>query len=128
MEGGDQREAREQRDQMDEIVEQIVKATGVEQAAVSRAVAIIIAFVAREAPAAVTQPMLQKINGAGAIAANGAVSGGLFGVFNALTSAGLSLAEIQSVVMAFVAAAKLKVGDREVNAVVAAIPGLSQFI
>ena len=50
------------------------------------------------------------------------------GVFNDLTAAGLGMAEIQSVTKEFMTYAKGKVGERDVNAVVSAIPGLSQFV
>ena len=114
---------------MDELVEQIVTATGVDSAAAGRAVGIILGFISREAPPTTVRPLLDKLPGAEALAAeNHGSGGGLLGVFNDLAGAGLGMSEIQSVVMAFVAAAKAKAGDREVNAVVGAIPGLSQFI
>ncbi len=50
------------------------------------------------------------------------------GVFNDLSSAGLGLGAVQQVAGNFVAYARKKAGDAEVDAVVSAIPGLSQFV
>ncbi len=114
---------------MDEIVEEIVTSTGADRTTVAHAIGIILAFIAKEAPPDKVRPLFDGIPGAETLAATSTASpGGLFGVFNDLSASGLGLAEIQSVVMAFVGAAKKKVGERPVDDLVGAIPGLGQFI
>ena len=55
-------------------------------------------------------------------------AGGIMGVGSRLMSAGLDMGEIQGVTRELIAYARDKAGDRDVNAIVEAIPGLSQFI
>jgi hypothetical protein len=50
------------------------------------------------------------------------------GAFNALTSAGLGMGDVQGVTREFVAFARSKIGAEAVNEVVGSIPGLSQFV
>jgi len=114
---------------MDELVDQIVAATGLDRAAARKAVGIIIGFLNREGPADKVKELIDKLPGARALAdENSGASGGLMGVFNDLTGAGLGFAEIQSVASAFISFARAKLGDREVDAVVRAVPGLASFI
>jgi hypothetical protein len=49
------------------------------------------------------------------------------GVGSRLMSAGLGLNEIQGITREIIAYAREKAGDEQVNAIVDAIPGLSQF-
>jgi hypothetical protein len=113
---------------MDEIVDQIAATTGVTRAVVAKAVGIILGFLAEAAPGQV-DPLLDKLPGARALAAANTGSGGsLIGVFNALTAAGLGMGEVQSVTRAFIATARAEVGNGAVDAVIAAIPGLGQFV
>jgi hypothetical protein len=114
---------------MDEIIADIANRTGLDAAVVGKAVGIIVGFLSREAPAENTQPVLDKLPGAQALAdANGGISGGLFGVFNALTSAGLGMGEVQTVSREFIRLAKAKAGEKEVDTLLATIPGIRQFI
>jgi hypothetical protein len=50
------------------------------------------------------------------------------GVGSRLMSAGLDMGEIQGVTRELIAYARHKAGDDDVNALVDAIPGLSQFV
>ena len=114
---------------MDELVDQIAAKTGLDRAVTRRAVGIIINFLGREGPADKVQALIDKLPGARGLAdENAGASGGLLGVFNDLTAAGLGMAQVQVVASEFVAFAKAKIGEGEVNAVVNAIPGLSQFV
>ena len=54
--------------------------------------------------------------------------GGIMGVGSRLMSAGLNMGEIKGVTRELIAYARDKAGDDDVNALVDAIPGLSQFI
>jgi hypothetical protein len=114
---------------MDELFDEIAASTGLDRAVARKAVGIIIAFVGREAPPDTVAGLFDKLPGARALAdENTGANGGLFGLLNDLTGAGLGMAEIQSTAMAFVTFAKTKAGEKEVDAVIAAIPSLGQFM
>jgi hypothetical protein len=114
---------------MDELLGELTAKTGVDRDSARKALGIIISFIESEAPPEKTAALLARLPGAQALAGeNGAPSGGLLGVFNDLTAAGLGISEIQAVVSGFVDYAKAKAGEHEVNAVISAIPGLGQFI
>jgi hypothetical protein len=102
---------------MDELVAHIVSKTGVDPEVARRAVAIILKFLLKDGPADKVQPLIDALPG-----------GGVMGVYNALTSAGLDMGDIQNVTREFVAAAKTKVGADTVDQIVGSIPGLSQFV
>ena len=113
---------------MDELIEKIAAEAGIDPALARKALAIIVNFLSREAPTA--QALLDKLPGASELAgeASGGGGGGIMGVFNDLSSAGLGLGAVQQVTGNFVAYARTKAGDAEVDAVVNAIPGLNQFV
>ena len=114
---------------MDELVDDIVAKTGLERGVARKAVGIIINFLGREGPSDKVTALIDNLPGARALAdEHSGASGGLLGVFNDLTGAGLGMAEIQSVTKAFVDYAKGRIGERDVTAVVSAIPGLGQFV
>ena len=54
--------------------------------------------------------------------------GGVMGAGMSMMSAGLSMGQVQDVTREFIAFAREKVGEDAVGEIVAAIPGLSQFI
>ena len=94
-----------------------------------KTIGIIINFLGREGPPEKVQAIIDKLAGARALAdENAGASGGLLGVFNDLTAAGLGMAQVQVVAREFVNFAKAKVGEADVNVVINAIPGLSQFM
>ena len=114
---------------MDDLIDQIAGKTGLDSAVTRRALGIIINFLGREAPPEQAQGLIDKMPGARALADEyGTASGGLMGVFNDLTAAGLSMSEMQSVTREFIAAAKVRIGEREVDQVIRSIPGLGQFV
>lgn len=114
---------------MDDLIEQIVAKTGLGPPTVRKAVGIIVNFLGREGPSEKVQPLIDRLPGARVLAdQNAGASGGLLGVFNDLTAAGLGMAQVQVVAREFVTFAKAKGGEAEVNAVIKAIPGLSQFM
>jgi len=114
---------------MDELVAKIVAATGVDAGVARRAAALILGFLLRVAPDKVPA-LVDALPGAReAIAANpGSGAGGVMGVFNDLTAAGLGMGQIQGAAKAFVAYAREKSGAAAVDQIVASIPGLSQFV
>jgi len=122
---------------MDELVDQVVGNVGIDRSVAERAVGIILDFLAAEGPAEAVQALLGRLPGAAEAVASAraegggglfAGAGGIMGVGSRLMSAGLDMGEIQGVTRELIAYARDKAGDRDVNAIVEAIPGLSQFI
>jgi hypothetical protein len=121
---------------MDELVTRIVSNVGVERSVAERAVGIILDFLSTEGPADKVQELMARLPGASEAAAaahndGGGLfgsMGGVMGVGSRLMSAGLGMGEIQGVTRELIAFAREKAGDDDVNAIVGAIPGLSQFV
>jgi hypothetical protein len=114
---------------MDELVAQVASNAGVDPAVARRAVAIILKFLLNEGGGAKVQALIDAVPGAAeAVAAAPEVGGGVMGAFNALTSAGLGMGDVQGVTREFVAYAKSKIGASAVDEVIGSIPGLSQFV
>ena len=122
---------------MDELVDRIVAKVGVDRTVAEKAVGIIFDFLSKEGPADKVHALLDHLPGANeAIAvARAGDTGGIFGgmggvmvVGSRLMSAGLGMGEIQGVTRELIAYAREKAGDEAVGEIVAAIPGLSQFI
>jgi hypothetical protein len=122
---------------MDELVSRIVSNVGIERPIAERAVGIILDFLATEGPADKVQTLMAHLPGAADTAAAAHAEGGggsfggmggIMGVGSRLMSAGLGMGEIQSVTHEIIAYAREKAGDEDLNAIVEAIPGLSQYI
>jgi hypothetical protein len=122
---------------MDELVDQVVGNVGIDRPVAERAVGIILDFLAAEGPPDTVQALLGRLPGAAEAVASAraeggggpfAGAGGIMGVGSRLMSAGLNMGEIQGVTRELIAYARDKAGDRDVNAIVESIPGLSQFI
>jgi hypothetical protein len=114
---------------MDELINHITAATGVDRRVARRATGIIIGFLSREGPPEAVNALLDDLPGSrDLLAESGHGSRGLMGVFGDLTAAGLGLGEIRGVAGALLGYARAKAGSATVDAVVAAIPGLSQFV
>ncbi len=114
---------------MDELIAKIGIDAGIDEARARKALAIIVNFLSREAPAETAQALLNKLPGARELAAEASGGGGgVMGVFNDLSSAGLSLTAVQQVTSDFVVYARQRAGDATVDAVINAIPGLNQFV
>jgi hypothetical protein len=126
---------------MDELIARLVADVGIDRAAAEKAVGIILDFLVKEGPADKVQPLMAKLPGADALLAKtdsessgplgGLTSGLMGGVMGAgmrMMSAGLSMGEVQDVARAVLAYAREKAGDKAINEVGAAIPGLAQFV
>jgi hypothetical protein len=122
---------------MDELVDNIVDNVGIERPVAERAVGIMLDFLATEGPTDAVQALLGRLPGATEAIASARVEGGgglfagasgIIGVGSRLMSAGLDMDEIKGVTRELIAYARDKAGDHDVNAIVDAIPGLSQFI
>ena len=122
---------------MDELVDRIVGNVSIERPNAERAVGIILDFLATEGPAEKVQALLARLPGAAeAMAAARAEDGdkplggmgGIMAVGSRLMSVGLGMGEIRGVTRELISYARDKAGDEEVNGIVDAIPGLSQFV
>ena len=122
---------------MDELVDRIVAKVGVDRTVAERSVGIIFDFLAKEGPSEKVHALLDGLPGANAAmaAAREGDTGGMFGgmggimgVGSRLMSAGLGMGEIQGVTRELIAYAREKAGDEAVGEIVAAVPGLSQFV
>ena len=122
---------------MDELIGRLVADIGIDRAAAETAVGIILDFLVKEGPPDKVQALLAKLPGADAAmqkAANagggglGSAMGGVMGAGMRMMSAGLSMGQVQSVSRAVIAFAREKLGEDAVGEIVAAIPGLAQFV
>jgi hypothetical protein len=127
----------DERGAMEEVVGRIVANLGIERPVAEQAVGIILDFLATEGPPDKVQTLIARLpGGAQAIeearaAAGGGMSGGMGGVMGVgsrLMAAGLNMGEIQGVSRELISYAREKAGDDDIDGIVAAIPGLSQFI
>ena len=117
---------------MDELVGRLVAELGIDRQVAEQAVGIILAFLIKEAPADKIKPLIDAMPGAAEAAAAapaaGAFSmGGIMGVGTQLMGLGLGMGEVQGVARTLLAYAREKVGSDQVDEMVGAIPGLSQF-
>lgn len=122
---------------MDELVDRIVAKVGVDRTVAEKSVGIIFDFLTKEGPTEKVHALLAQLPGAEAAmaAAREGDAGGMFGgmggimgVGSRLMAAGLGISEIQGVTRELIAYAREKVGDKAVDEILAAVPGLSQFI
>ncbi len=117
---------------MDELLGRLVATVGIDRAAAEKAVGIILDFLAKEAPADKVQPLLAQLPGAEAAmqqaAAEGGGMGDIMGAGMQMMSAGLSMDQVQAVTREVIAYAREKLGEDAVGEIVAAIPGLAQFV
>jgi hypothetical protein len=127
---------------MDELIARLVADVGIDRSAAEKAVGIILDFLVKEGPADKVQPLLAKLPGAQTLLTKGAsegggafggmmggmMGGGVMGAGMRMMSAGLSMGEVQDVARAVLGYAREKAGDKAINEVGAAIPGLAQFV
>ncbi len=125
---------------MDELIGRLVAETGIDRTTAEKAVGIILDFLVKEGPADKVQPLLAKLPGSEALiekAASesggmgglmGGAMGGVMGAGMRMMSAGLSMGQVQSVTRTVIAYTREKAGEDAVGEIVAAIPGLAQFV
>jgi hypothetical protein len=113
---------------MDDLIADLAEKTGLEPDAVRSALGRIIAFLEREDRSRQVSAMIDRLDGARALAAGRSASGGLFVLFAQLSGAGLGLDEIKAVATGFLAFAKSQLGVEEVDQTLRSIPSLSQFL
>lgn len=125
---------------MEELIARLTADVGIDRTAAEKAVGIIFDFLAKEGPADKVRPLLAKLPGAEAamqkVASDGdgdglmagPMGGGVMGAGMRMMSAGLSMGQVQSVTREVIAYAREKAGEDAVGEIVAAIPGLAQFV
>jgi len=133
---------------MDDLIAKLTQAAGIDAATARNSVAIILNFLKKEAPAEHVDQAVRAIPGAeqaaaahaesagggglgGAIAGLGGLmggAGGLMALAGQLTSAGLSMSQMQAVGKELFAHVREKAGEDVVGGIVAAVPGLAQFV
>ncbi|WP_334175285.1 DUF2267 domain-containing protein [Pseudoxanthobacter sp.] len=126
---------------MDQLIAKIAKKTGLDEAHVRKAIQIVLSFLHHDGPADEVKALFAKLPGANAMLQHSGATddvgglgrlfgGGLgaMGAFNELTSAGLEMGQIQTVLKEIDTFARESAGDELVDNVVDAIPGLRQVI
>jgi hypothetical protein len=122
---------------MDELIARVSEATGLDTATARSAVATILAFLEREAPAADVAAVFEALPGADELAAEvsgddiglmGGMGGGLMVLAGQLTALGLSMSDMQTLGREVFAFGREKAGEDKMGALVGAVPGLSQFV
>jgi hypothetical protein len=124
---------------MDELIARLAADVGIDRATAEKAVGIILEFLVKEGPADKVQPLLAKLPGAESVMQKaagesdsggmmGGAMGGVMGAGMRMMSAGLSMGQVQSVTRAVIAYTREKAGEDAVGEIVAAIPGLAQFV
>jgi hypothetical protein len=128
---------------MEELIQRVAAAAGIDAATAQQAVAEILAFIQKEVPPEVAEEMRQKMPGAEDLAAsaNQGGGGGLMGALGGLMggggimalagklgSLGLGMGEMQTVGREVLTYAKEKLGEDTVGQIAGSIPGLSQML
>lgn len=113
---------------MDELITNLVTATGLDSDTIKTALGLIISFIEREDRAQKATPMIDQIDGARALASTHGGRGGIFVLFTALSGIGLGLGEIKTVATGFMEFAKARFGAEQVDQVLRGIPALTQFL
>lgn len=120
---------------MDELIARITDSVGIDADKAMSAVGAILAFLQKEGPEDKVAAMIAAIPGAQDAVASadggGMLSGmmpGVMGLGSSLMGMGLGMGEIQGVAKETIAFSKEKAGDGPIDEVIAAIPGLGQFI
>jgi hypothetical protein len=130
---------------MDELVERVAGATGLDAATAQKVVALILGFLAKEGPPEDVAALSGAIPGAqaaidGAEAEEGGgglgsrlmgmmgSTGGLMGLAGKLTGLGLGMDQMQGAGREIFAYCKDKVGEERLGRIAGSIPGLSQFV
>ncbi len=131
---------------MEELIQRVAAATGVAPDKVQTAIGMIFAFLQKEGPKAEVDKLLAELPGAAEAVAEAATKqnsgggllaglmgamgggGGLMGLASQLMGQGLGMNEIQAIGKEVFAFAGEKVGKERLSQIVAAVPGLSQFV
>lgn len=123
---------------MQDLINRIAENVGLEPATAEKAVGLILGFLQSEGPADKVKEMLAAFPGAEQLIANasgtsggllgGLMGGGVMGLGSKLMGLGLGMGDISSVAKETVGYAREQGKGAEIDAIVASIPGLGQFV
>lgn len=122
---------------MDELIARIVERVGVEPDTARNAIGLILGFLHKEGPDEDVAKMMSNLPGAEQAIADAdgeggmlssMMGGGVMGLGTKLMGMGLGMGEISGISKETIAFAKEKGDPDTVDNVIAAIPGLSQFV
>ena len=131
---------------MEELIDRVSTAAGIEPETAQKAIGIILNFLQKEGPADEVNKVMEALPGAREAAAGAAVDegqsgggggllgglmgggGGLMGLASQLTGIGLGMGEMQTVGKEVFAFARERVGEDTVGAIAGAIPGMHQIV
>lgn len=127
---------------MDELLDRVTRATGLEVSVATKAIGIILAFLKKEGPPAEIERLLSAIPGSGTALSQaegggaaqglaGSVSGmggGVMALGAQLMGAGVSVGQMQPLGRELFAYGREKAGEDVMGQIVGSIPGLSQFV
>jgi hypothetical protein len=129
---------------MDELVNRVAGATGLDAATARQAIALILGFLAKEGPEEDVQALSDSIPGARAeidkvaeeesgglgsrLMGMMGATGGLMGLAGKLTGLGLGMDQMQAAGREIFGYCKEKVGEERLGRIAGSIPGLSQFV
>lgn len=130
---------------MEELIERVAQAAGIDPVTARQAVAEILAFIQKEAPPEAVEDLKTKMPGSEELAASASGGGGGGGMLGALGgmmggggglmalagklgALGLGMGEMQTVGREVMGYAREKVGEDTVGQIAGSIPGLSQML
>jgi hypothetical protein len=121
---------------MDELVNRLAAAAGLDRDKAEAAVRTILAFLDREAPADAVKQLVDAMPGGEAALEQGRreqdgggyAGFGAMAAYHALTAVGLSGAQVQTVTKELLAHARETVGEETTGRIVGAVPGLEAFV
>ena len=116
---------------MEDLIARISAETGVDPAIARQALGLILAFLRQEGPKAEVDALFAILPGseeAVAATADGEGGGGLMGLAGKLSGLSFGMGEMQAAGRQIFDYARAKTGDEAVGQIVAAIPGLAQFL
>ncbi|GAC1330629.1 MAG: hypothetical protein NVSMB26_08190 [Beijerinckiaceae bacterium] len=131
---------------MDELIDRVATATGLDRATAHKAIGLILSFLVKEGPPEETAALADAIPGApaaidlaeqesggGGGGLLGGVmgmmgGGGLMGLAGKLSGLGLGMDQMQAAGREIFAYCKDKVGEERFGRITGSIPGLSQFV
>lgn len=122
---------------MDELLNRLTAAAGIDREKAETAVKTILAFLDKEAPADAVRRLVDAMPGGEAAlekgraeqsGSDGYAGFGAMAAYHALTAAGLSGSEVQIVTKELLAYARETVGEETTGRIVGAVPGLEAFV
>lgn len=121
---------------MDELVNRLTAAAGLDRAKAEAAVKTILVFLDKEAPADAVKELVDAMPGADKALEQGRSESdgsdyqgfGAMAAYHALTAAGLSGGEVQIVTKELLAHSRETVGEETTGRIVGSVPGLEAFV